>query len=252
MLNILFISDIVCPYCLVAKEAMKQVLSETGIQAEITWQPFELTMEPKERVDTYHDEVRRSHYQVLVEPCRELGLDMKLPPNVVPRPYSRLAFEGWYYAREHGFGEAYNERIYKAYFVDELDIGQVDVLTGIASQLGMNADDFRAALENGTYTRQETNDALYARNVLQPKGVPTIYINDEKISLNDYSKEEMRQILTAAEADAMGQITSEEAGMTCGEDGCGPSAPAGMTCGEDGCGPSAPAGMTCGEDGCGQ
>lgn len=34
-MQILFISDYVCPYCLVAKEALKQALAETGIEAEI-------------------------------------------------------------------------------------------------------------------------------------------------------------------------------------------------------------------------
>ena len=73
-MQILFISDYVCPYCLVAKEALSQALARTGHQANITWQPYELTPEPKERVDTYNDERRRAGYQVLVEPCKKLGL----------------------------------------------------------------------------------------------------------------------------------------------------------------------------------
>ena len=83
-MKITFVSDYVCPYCLVAKEAMLRAVQELGIKPEITWHPFELTVEPKPRVDTYHDEERKAHYQVLKEPCRELGLDMKLPPAVVP------------------------------------------------------------------------------------------------------------------------------------------------------------------------
>ena len=75
MLDILFISDYVCPYCLVAKEALKQALEEMKIEVKITWQPLELTVEPAPRVDTYSDERRRANYQVLVEPCKQLGLD---------------------------------------------------------------------------------------------------------------------------------------------------------------------------------
>lgn len=89
-MDIQFISDYVCPYCLVAKQALKVALAQTGLEAEITWLPFELTPEPKERVDTYHDEARRAHYQILKEPCVQLGLDMKLPPNVIPRPYLKV------------------------------------------------------------------------------------------------------------------------------------------------------------------
>lgn len=194
-MEILFISDYVCPYCLVAKEALRQALAETGLEAHITWQPYELTPPPKDRVDTYHDAHRREKYQILNAPCAQLGLDMKLPPNIVPRPYTRLAFQGWYYACDHGMGDAYNERMYRAYFIDELDIGDPDVLTHEAAALGLDAQDFRAALDRGTYAAVEAEAVDYARNVLQPKGVPTIYIDGQKIALQTFTREEMADIL---------------------------------------------------------
>ena len=73
MLNILFVTDFVCPYCLVAKVALEEALKETGIEAEIQVQPLELTQEPKERVDTYHDEERKKRYQVLRSEERRVG-----------------------------------------------------------------------------------------------------------------------------------------------------------------------------------
>ena len=223
-MQILFVSDYVCPYCLVAKEALKQALAETGMEAEITWQPYELTPEPRERVDTWHDEKRRANYQILVEPCARLGLDMKLPPHVIPRPYTRLAFEGWFYACEKGKGEEYNDLIYRAYFVEEQDIGELEVLTGLARRVGLDADDFAAALQSGSYTAAEKEAVAYARNVLKPQGVPSIYINGEKISVREYTKEEMIAILRQeADKDADG-------GFSCGGDGCG------FSCGDDGCG----------------
>lgn len=214
MLNILFITDYVCPYCLVAKEALVQALAETGLEADIQMQPFELTEEPKERVDTWHDEVRRSHYQILVEPARQLGLDMKLPPQVIPRPYTRLAFEGWYYAKEKGCSDAYSDLVYRAYFIDEKDIGDMAVLTELAAGLGLEQEDFRAALEAGTYTEALKSAVAYAKNELQIRSVPTIFINGQKISLQTYTKEELITILTQQEG------VSAEGGFCCGPDGC--------------------------------
>ena len=123
-MDILFVTDYVCPYCLVAKAALEAALRETGIEAVVRIQPLELTPEPKERVDTFHDQERRKHYQILVEPAKALGLDMKLPPAVCPRPYTRLAFEGMYYAREKGLDEKYSDLVYRAYFEQEQDIGE--------------------------------------------------------------------------------------------------------------------------------
>lgn len=211
-MEILFISDYVCPYCLVAKEALQRALSLLQIDAHITYQPMELTVEPKPRVDTYHDERRRAGYQVLVEPCKALELPMKLPPKVIPRPYTRLAFEGWYYACDHGRGEAYNDLVYRAYFLDEQDIGEISVLRGIAVQSGLDGDDFTAALSSGIYTAREREAVRYAREELKPQGVPTIYIDGRKISIDAYTVEEMVSILLGA--------SGTEGGAACGPDGC--------------------------------
>ena len=179
-MEILFVSDYVCPYCLVAKEALRQAMAETGITPNITWQPYELTPEPKPQVDTYHDEKRKAGYQILVEPCKKLGLDMKLPPNVVPRPRTRWAFEGWYYACEQGNGE-----------------------------------DYKAAVLSGKYSEQEQAACDHARNVLEIKGVPSIYINGEKIALKAFDKEEMVEILQNEERRKEGGAT-----VVCNGDSC--------------------------------
>ena len=215
MLDILFVTDYVCPYCLVAKEALKQALEATGMEAKFTWQPFELTPEPNEQVDTYHDEKRKAGYQRLVEPCRQLDLPMKLPPKVIPRPYTRLAFEGWYYACEQGKGDAYADLMYRAYFLEELDIGDMNVLADLAERLGLNRAEYVAALEQGTYSAQEKAAVDYSRNVLKPRGVTTIYIDGEKISPTQYTKNEMIEILYNRVSAA------GEGGFACGADGCG-------------------------------
>ena len=213
-MNILFISDYVCPYCLVAKEALRQALEETGLKANIIWQPHELTVEPAPRVDTYHDERRRANYQILVEPCKQLGLDMKLPPKVIPRPYTRLAFEGWYYACDHGKGEEYNDLMYRAYFIEELDIGDLSVLGELAVRAGLDKEEFTAALEQGVYSQREKAAVEYTRTVLQPRGVPTIYIDGEKIAVRQYTKAEMVSILRKE-----AEKTAAPAPV-CGADGC--------------------------------
>ncbi len=228
-MEVLFISDYVCPYCLVAKEALRQAMAETGITPDITWHPYELTPEPKPQVDTYNDEVRKARYQILVEPCKKLGLDMKLPPNVVPRPRTRLAFEGWYYACEQGKGEAYNDLLYRAYFIEELDIGDMKVLMALAERLGMDGEAYKAAVESGIYTAREQEACAYAKEVLEIKGVPSIYINGEKITLKTFDKEEMIEILRSEERRKQGGAT-----IVCNGDSC-TMVPAEIVCNGDSC-----------------
>ena len=99
------------------------------------------------------------------------------------------------------------------YFLEELDIGAAEVLADLARRVGLDGAGFAAALEQGTYTAAEKEAVDYSRNVLKPKGVPTIYIDGRKVELEDYTKEEMVRILLGAE--------SEGNGFACGEDGCG-------------------------------
>ena len=195
MLDILFVTDFVCPYCLVAKEALKIGIEKLGVEARIALQPMELTEEPNPRVDTCHDENRKAHYQVLVKPCKELGLDMKLPPDVCPRPYTRMAFEGYFYAKEQGKGEEYADKIYRAYFIDEKDIGNLEILCELAVATGLDKEDFRQALEDGIYGVEEKEAVRYSKQELCVKVIPTIYINGKKLNLENYSVEEMEMEL---------------------------------------------------------
>lgn len=77
---------------------------------------------------------------------------MCLPPRVIPRPYTDLAFQGWCFAGERDRGESFYIAVFQAYFVDERDIGDLSVLTELAENCGLSGQDFRAALVAGTYT----------------------------------------------------------------------------------------------------
>lgn len=213
MLEITFISDYVCPYCYVGKELLLRAVRQTGINARIIYQPLEATEEPEPRVDTYHDPVRRERYKILDEPCKRLELNMKLPPNVIPRPYTRLAYEGWYFAKEHGKGEEYNDLMYRAYFTEERDIGDIEVLTELVKGLGLEAEAFRSALEKGVYREREKAAVNYAKRELQVKTLPTLIIHGHARSFRQYTVEEAVGILKD-------EVLPEDLAVGCGVDGC--------------------------------
>lgn len=213
MLDIVFISDYVCPYCLVAKEALKRALQETGTEAVFRFQPYELSPDGRPQVDTYHDPVRREHYQVLRTPCAEMGIAMQLPPNIVPRPRTRLAFEGWFYAQERGFGDAWNDRMYTAYFIDGLDIGSIPVLSAIADALGMDGTDLASALTEGRYTAREVAAVAHTKQTWTFRGVPSVFINGEKLEFSTYTVSESISLL-------QGILPSTPSAPHCSEDGC--------------------------------
>lgn len=228
MLDIAFVTDYVCPYCFVAREALEQAVIELQMQREvkITAYPCELTPPEQEQVDTWNDPERRARYQTLETSVEELNLHMKLPPRVTPRPRTRLAFEAWLYACDHDRGNLWSSCMYHAYFVDEIDIGDKNELLHIAKSLLMDADDLSKALDEHRYTEKLLALEAQAREKFQPRHVPTIYLNGKYMKLKEYTRDEIMAHLMLARhrtqeaetADPAGAVP--ETGASCGIDGC--------------------------------
>lgn len=191
-------SDFVCPYCYVLEAMIRQLRPE--LEIEIEYLPFELTEPPLPQVDTYNDSERRERYARELEPlCRQLGLNMCLPPEVVPRPYTRLAFQGLYFARELGLEETYCHRVFRAYFEEERDIGDLQELASLAAEAGLDAGAFREALECGRWAAAEAEAVRHAKQDLNVGVVPTVFLGERRLEGGAQSVQELKDWLLAAE-----------------------------------------------------
>lgn len=212
MLDILFVTDYVCPYCILAKEALKRALDKLYLEAKITYQP--LLLKPKPPVQFNPDDPAvKKRFELLSSASKALDIDMKIPVNVNPRPVTRLAFEGWHYALEQGKGDEYADLMYRAYFVEEKDIGDIEVLRSLAERIGLDGEEYVSVISSGKFTETVLAKDNASRNELKVKGVPTIYIDGTPIELDEYTVDEMVNILTGLE--------SVSGGMHCGDEGCG-------------------------------
>jgi predicted DsbA family dithiol-disulfide isomerase len=85
---------------------------------------------------------------------------------------SRLAQELGKWADTQAGGEAIHDALYKAYFVDARNIGDVEVLVDVAQSVGLPADAARDVLEQRSF--QEAVDADWAKSrEYGVTGVPT-------------------------------------------------------------------------------
>ena len=168
------------------------------LDIEIEYLPFELTEPPAPQVDTYNDPERRARYARELEPlCQQVGLIMCIPPKVVPRPYTRLAFQGLYFAREQGRGEAYCHRVFRAYFEEERDIGDLRELVSLAAEVGLDPEGFRTALESGRWEAREREAVRHAKQDLNVRMVPTAFLGEHRLEGGAQSVQELREWLLA-------------------------------------------------------
>jgi predicted DsbA family dithiol-disulfide isomerase len=156
------------------------------------WLPFDLRPEPIPTLrpeDDYLQTVWRNNVYPLAE---RLGVEMKLP-SVSPQPHTRLAHEGMEFAKEHGKGNEYAHALFAAFFQRSEDIGKPDVLVRIASVVGLDAETFRRALEEGKY-RERTGDLLRQARMQMVTAVPTFIIGRTRVS-GLYPAEALRKII---------------------------------------------------------
>jgi predicted DsbA family dithiol-disulfide isomerase len=147
---------------------------------EIEWMPFELRPYPTPTLKPEGEYLRKTWEQSVYPLAERMGVKIVLP-RVSPQPYTHLAFEGYQYAREHGKANEYNHRIFTAFFQEEKDIGDIRVLTELAAEIGLDPEEFRIALETGTYKDVHQRALRHAYHEARITVVPTIMIGDQVV-----------------------------------------------------------------------
>ncbi|BFH68809.1 2-hydroxychromene-2-carboxylate isomerase [Paenibacillus dendritiformis] len=205
-------SDFICPFCYLGKGPLDEIVNEKDVEVE--WMPFELRPAPYLKIDPWNEPEKLRSWEAFILPTAEkLGLDMRLP-RVSPHPYTYLAFEGYQFAKEQGKGNAYMNRVFAAFFREEQNIEEIDVLTKLAGEAGLDTAAFREALVSRKY-RDAHQEALKHAYEDRITAVPTFIIGDQIIQ-GLASKERLAQ---AIEREASKQPAQSVEGLQCRIDG---------------------------------
>jgi predicted DsbA family dithiol-disulfide isomerase len=143
--------------------------------------PFELRPEPDPTLRPDGDYLQRAWQQSVYPMARKMGVPITLP-MVSPQPHTHLAFEGYQFAKEQGLGDEYTSRVLKAFFVEGQDIGQVDVLTRLAGEVGLDASRFEEALRMRKYRAAHQEALRHAYDEIGVTGVPMFVIGDQVLT----------------------------------------------------------------------
>lgn len=107
---------------------------------------------------------------------QELAAEEGLPYGDRSHTYnSRLAQELGKWAETQPGGEAIHDALFRAYFVDDLNLAQPEVLVEIAESVGLDGAEARRVLEERTF-REAVNADWQRSRELGVTGVPTFVI----------------------------------------------------------------------------
>jgi predicted DsbA family dithiol-disulfide isomerase len=146
-------SDLVCPWCYLGKRRLERALRERpGIPVVVRWQPFELNpgmpaagADRREYLRAKFGDPRRleAAQDQLVALGREAGIDYRF--DLIRRvPNTRVAHALIALAGERQ--GAVVEALFRAYFGEARDIGDLDVLIDIGAGAGLAVADLAAQL----------------------------------------------------------------------------------------------------------
>lgn len=140
---------------------------------DVVWRAFELRPHPAPTLDPKGDYLQTAWSQGVYPLAERLGMTMRLPPV---QPRSRLAHEAAAWAREQGGFDAMHEGIFRAFFEDGRDIGDVGVLAEIARAAGLDAAEMRQELAEHVHLGEVLEDERQAERY-GLRGVPAFVAN---------------------------------------------------------------------------
>ncbi|MGA2409186.1 MAG: DsbA family oxidoreductase [Candidatus Binataceae bacterium] len=196
-LKLTMFSDFICPFCYIGFEVARKLKPEFDL--ELDWRGFQIHPEwpaegmPASAYRSMDADSRRMVWERIQSMASAAGFAMKSPDLLMN---SRLALEAAEFAKENGAGEAFEERVYRAYFQEGQHIGNAGVLADLASEVGLARDDLHHALESHRYSLRLKNTAL-AANQRGVSGVPTFYVGQFPM-VGAQTEDVMRQLLTRA------------------------------------------------------
>lgn len=205
-IRVRMVSDYICPWCYVGLKRVEQLDREVGI--ELDFGAYDLRPgTPPEGIPRKEASASRryppGYIENLLQVARDSGIDMKRPDLI---PNTHKAHEATEFAREHGDVHRFHAAVFAAYFEQERNIGDVDVLCEIGAACDLDADGLREALADGRYAEAVDEQMAWGRAV-GVTGVPTFVFN-EKFALSGAQDYNVFQSL--AERIARGALNAED------------------------------------------
>ncbi len=222
-------SDIACPWCYVGKRRLEAALAGFAHrdEVEVVWRSFELDPSaPKVQPGPadYAGRLARK-YGTTVAKADEMirtmtataardGLTMRFDRAQPGNTFD--AHRLLHLARARGLQDAVKERFFRAYMTDGEAIGDVETLTRLALEAGLDRDEVAAALAGDAWADAVRDDEGEARanNI---RGVPFFVFDGRYAVSGAHPAESLAKVLAQAWSERAPAVAD---GEVCGPEGC--------------------------------
>ncbi len=203
------ISDTVCPWCYIGKRRLERALSlRPQMSFDVRWRPFQLDPStPAEGVDRKSYIERKFGSSEKIKPIHtallKAGEDEGIPfafEKITRTPNTINSHRLIRWSHSMGVQDAVVELLFRRYFVDGADIGQISTLIQIGADAGMDAE-LVEELMNSDADREnvEREDSLARKIGIE--GVPTYLIGGKSLVSGAQDAEMLVRVIDSVAAD---------------------------------------------------
>lgn len=201
-------SDVMCPFCYIGKRRLEEALGQfnNAEAVQVEWRSFLLDADLKtdgqtnshqylaERKGISLEQSKKMHQNV-VDLAKEVGLTYNFDKAVVANSFDARRLSQL--AKQHGLDDAAEEALFKAYFTEGKDIADLEVLTEIGKQIGLDAAKVTEVLATDAYTQEVLADIDQAQTI-GVRGVPFFVFNRKYAVSGAQPAEQFLQVLSTA------------------------------------------------------
>lgn len=190
--SIIVISDFVCPWCYVGLTEVEALSREYDIDVEFA--PFYLRPDtPPEGMTHPYKTASDAPPTPIEQRGDKLGIRFSRGREWLPNTH--LALEAAEFAGEYGDQWRFHKEMFKAYFEDLKDIGDLETIVQVGVAAGLPESGLRDALTERRYAQRVDDGIAWSRGI-GVTAIPTFVFDDKYGIVGAQELPAFRQVLT--------------------------------------------------------
>lgn len=186
-------SDVVCPFCYIGKRVFEKSLANLPFVEDlnIEWKSFQLDPNAPETLNMDHVTYLSEKKNMSLEQANEMidfvtdrakaeGLDYNLHKSIITNSFkAHILIQ---FAKKHGKADEMEESLFKAFFIDGKNIGDIETLTRLGEGIGFSKEQLLPIFTDDDLAYDVKADLAEARKI-GVTGVP-FFVFDRKYAIS--------------------------------------------------------------------
>nr|WP_315165974.1 DsbA family oxidoreductase [uncultured Flavobacterium sp.] len=192
-LNIQIWSDIMCPFCYIGKRRIEEALQNFKHKDLVTieWKSFQLDANfiaaPDDNI-IYHlaekyrkdSDWAQTMIDNMTQNAKNAGLDFHFEKAILANSFH--AHRLLHLAKKYNLANELEELLFKAYLTDGKNVNDLDTLSKLGKEVGIDSEEIKQVLESNEYAKEVQQDIEQAQ-AIGVQGVP-FFVFDNKYAIS--------------------------------------------------------------------